>query len=281
MPNESTLPTTRRFLTSLFDSFTEHTPANAALNTPNLNPIATAPPALKSLFLTLHVLFPHELLPALDVLDRRLVTRLVLDPTLDPDKAGVQHPPMVEDCQAGTPTEDEEPRGTGSVQDATDMTGNEALERVYYVRSSQPVRSSRYSNYSTESGGVGDEPNRKMGSGIALGGTSYEVRLTAWNCSCPAFAFSAFSGMEIGDVEQDAVQAMRVENDKRRDGEIDVSGEKTGQQFGGMTRGEAVPVCKHLLACLLVEKWPALEGSVEVVRAGRAEMAGWAAGWGG
>ena len=208
------------------------------------------------------------------------MTDLVLDPTLDPDTAAAQHPSTLQDHQ-GVPTEDGEPRGTRYVEDATDIAESKTPQRVYYVRSSQPVRGSRYSNCSTESGRVGDEPNRKIGSGFAVGGTSYEVRLTAWNCSCPAFAFSAFGGMEIGGVEQDAGQATELENDARRNSENKLNDWKSEWQFGGMTRGEVVPVCKHLLACLLAEKWPALEGSVEVTRVGRAEMAGWAAGWGG
>ena len=275
MPSESSIPTTRRFVTSLFDSFSQHAPADSALSSPVPNPIATAPSALKSLFLTLHVLFPHELLPALDVLDRRFVTRLVLDL----DKAAIQHPSVLEDRQGSIHTEGREASATCDVEDATDPAENKAPERVYYVRSSQPVRASRYSNYGTESGGVGDEPNRKIGGGFAVGGKSYEVRLVAWNCSCPAFAFSAFSGMETGGVEQDGRHAMNVEKDVRRDWENDLCKGKSEWQFGGMTRGEAVPVCKHLLACLLVEKWPPLEGRVEVTRVGTAEMAGWAAGW--
>jgi len=40
---------------------------------------------------------------------------------------------------------------------------------------------------------------------------------------------------------------------------------------------EDVPLCKHLLACVLVERWRGVEERV----VGREEMAGWAAGWGG
>ena len=54
--------------------------------------------------------------------------------------------------------------------------------------------------------------------------------------------------------------------------------------WGGLMRveeGEEVPLCKHLLACLLAERWEVVKGSVEERVVGREEMAGWAAGWGG
>lgn len=40
------------------------------------NPLHNAPPATRNLLLTLHVLFPHALLPALDLLDRGQVLRV-------------------------------------------------------------------------------------------------------------------------------------------------------------------------------------------------------------
>ncbi|KAL9001982.1 MAG: hypothetical protein Q9188_005078, partial [Gyalolechia gomerana] len=117
------------------------------------------------------------------------------------------------------------------------------------------------------------------------GGRSYEVRLKAWNCSCPAFAFASVGcigveGLETGDegdgrgwgVEEDADERSRVEGEDRgKDG-----------RFGGLIRGEGdMPVCKHLLACLLSESWKGFGGFVEERVVGRDEMSGWAAGWGG
>lgn len=52
-------------------------------------------------------------------------------------------------------------------------------------------------------------------------------------------------------------------------------------KIGGMTLGEDVPVCKHLLACVLAERVEGLEGFAEENIVGREELAGWAAGWGG
>ena len=45
--------------------------------------------------------------------------------------------------------------------------------------------------------------------------------------------------------------------------------------------GGEVPLCKHLLASLLAERWDVIGGLVEEREVGREEMAGWAAGWGG
>jgi hypothetical protein len=40
-------------------------------------------------------------------------------------------------------------------------------------------------------------------------------------------------------------------------------------------------MCKHLLACILVERIEALKDYVEEKEASWEEIAGWAAGWGG
>ena len=55
-----------------------------------------------------------------------------------------------------------------------------------------------------------------------------------------------------------------------------------GWQWGGLMLGEEdIPLCKHLLACVLSERWDVAGGMVEERQAGREEIAGWAAGWGG
>jgi len=38
-------------------------------------------------------------------------------------------------------------------------------------------------------------------------------------------------------------------------------------------------VCKHLLACVLIERVNALKGRVVVSEVSKEELAGWAAGW--
>ena len=64
--------------------------------------------------------------------------------------------------------------------------------------------------------------------------------------------------------------------------EDDSEGTRAEDRFGGLTLvGREVPVCKHLLACLLVNKVGGYEDFVEDRVVGREETAGWAAGWGG
>lgn len=103
-------------------------------------------------------------------------------------------------------------------------------------------------------------------------GTNYEVRLQAWNCTCPAFAFAAFRP------QNEDLQGALGNNDEDDHGE----GMRTKNIFGGLSLGEKeVPVCKHLLACLLVEMGGIWGDFANETVVGREEMAGWAAGWGG
>ncbi|KAJ5164730.1 uncharacterized protein N7500_006560 [Penicillium coprophilum] len=152
---------------------------------------------LKPLMLTLHCLFPNDFLPALDILDRKLVRRIISD------------------CAE---TED-----------------------VFIVISAAPSLASQ---------------------------KGYEVRLRAWNCSCPTFTLSAYrdqSPMNDPANEQNQLP----------------------YSFGGtLARGTArvsPPTCKHILACILHVRCPELFG---VDGDGRfpvsmEELAGWCAGWGG
>jgi hypothetical protein len=79
------LPTHRQFLAQLIDSLASSTSATAAAasgSSPqghgDTKQQQLFPPDARPLLLTLHVLFPNLLLPALDLLDRNLVTRLQL-----------------------------------------------------------------------------------------------------------------------------------------------------------------------------------------------------------
>lgn len=129
---------------------------------------------------------------------------------------------------------------------------------------------------------------------------TYIVRPTAWNCTCAAFTFSAFpydrgnttplsanaggggiNGGAGADDEEilsslprscadgldwpgwgDAghVQARSSREDSYRGASL------SGWEFGGLSvdgresDGSGVPCCKHLLACVLVERWPAVLG---------------------
>lgn len=105
---------------------------------------------------------------------------------------------------------------------------------------------------------------------------SYEVRLQAWNCSCAAFAFAAFSGEwdGIGEIED---ERMAIEGEGEGDGEEAAS----GGGWGGKTLGHGVPICKHLLACVLAEDVEGLAAFIEEKLVSKEEMAGLAAGWAG
>ncbi|CAK4029931.1 hypothetical protein DOTSEDRAFT_123382 [Lecanosticta acicola] len=95
----------------------------------------------------------------------------------------------------------------------------------------------------------------------------YEVRLDAWSCSCPAFTFSAFpASMPSSDTEDHQDEAPMHE--------------RAGVVFGGLTLGTDMPVCKHLLACVLIEHCQMFAHFADEREVSLEEMAGWTAGWG-
>lgn len=258
------LPRSRTYLSTLLATFPQDQGPSSPRPGPFSNPLQSTSPAIRSLLLTLHVLFPNELLPALDLLDRRFVTRHILhspspdDPTVTEGVEGI--------AGQGRPTEDRLP-----IDDGNRIVQQKA-STVYYVRSSQQPRS-RIS--SSISGRTYDA--------LAGLGQSYEVRLRAWNCNCPAFAFgsAACVSQELhpGLGTDDAGRT--EEGMQRIDG---VESGKTGEggKFGGLMRGEAeMPVCKHLLACYLAESWSRFDEQVDESIVSKEEMSGWAAGWGG
>lgn len=103
---------------------------------------------------------------------------------------------------------------------------------------------------------------RSSGRGSRCGGLEgargYEVRVRGWSCSCAAYAFAAFG---------------------HRCGPGGGEGMVLDAAWGGSMLGGDVPLCKHLLACVLAERWDGAGGLVEGREVGREEMAGWAAGW--
>ncbi|KFY74770.1 hypothetical protein V499_05227, partial [Pseudogymnoascus sp. VKM F-103] len=139
-----------------------------------------APAPIRTLLTTLHILLPTLLLPALDLLDRALLTRITTPPHL---------PEPSTTSATGSSTE------APGLKPAAAPSGSQR-NTVYLVRSSQATRAR---------GAVGEKV--------------YIVRLGAWNCSCAAFAFSAFPGAasslvfgaeeeeEEGDVEMKDVEA--------------------------------------------------------------------------
>lgn len=131
-----------------------------------------------------------------------------------------------------------------------------ALPSVYLVRSAQkPTGGGRRTD------------------AAAAGQTSYIVHTAVWNCTCAAFAFAAFPAVAA---------AAPVLSTLQRSGEGEVDEAAGG--FGGMSFdgrgvesdevGGLPPCCKHLLACVLVEKWAVLTGYVNERSVGREELAG-------
>ena len=301
MADPNPLPSTRHLLTSLITTIASSTQQNQSDTSNPLSSTATSQNT-KSAFLTLHSLFPNDFLPALDLLDRGLVTRCVLaeksketkqsseveavESILDGDDV---HGGQNEDNQSirerrGTDIIQNENRSPNQIQTEQRTKRNRKPTVVYQVRSAQRTKNSSRSDQPTATG------------------TSYEVRLKAWNCSCPAFAFAALPVGGAASSSPASPSREEVEENGHRDGGIgrdehDGAGygvdrnrpASTGHDgedgiawlgFGGLTRGEDVPACKHLLACVVAERCQGFEQLVEEKQVGMEEIAGWAAGWG-
>ncbi|KAN0110338.1 hypothetical protein V8E51_006725 [Hyaloscypha variabilis] len=266
----SSLPSTRQLLTSILNTLSAPTPqqpstiVNEPYSTPS-NPLKNIPSSQRALLTTLHVLFPPPLLlQALDLLDRGLVLRVIENSpssTVDPSEILREEEatgPSVYPPQANIHLAPSTPPAPGAGEAEA---GKEKGKRnaVYRVRTSQPPKS-RF---------------RDSGGGMA-GSNIYTVRLQAWNCSCAAFAFSAFPGGFGGSGK--AAWKMGGEGDGV--GGVGREGEREDWGFGGLSfdgregGGKGVPVCKHLVACLLGERWGVLGGYIKEREVSREEMGG-------
>ncbi|KAK1772922.1 hypothetical protein QBC33DRAFT_554362 [Phialemonium atrogriseum] len=239
----ATLPQPRELLTSLINSISDiplsqPRPANdqPGREEEPFHPLRAVPISHRHLLTTLHVLFPTLLLPALDLLDRGLVTRLVLE--------GGGRP---------TITEDQDGPGPG------------APKGTYVVRSARSAHPHPHPHPRRQH-------QQQTTTPAGAGSGAYVARLGAWNCTCAAFAFAAFPTTGVSRPDSDGGGLDPPNDDGPR------------WSFGGMSfdgrvgKGEGegdVPCCKHLLACLLAERWQAALGSYMVERrVGREEMAG-------
>jgi hypothetical protein len=291
-PSSNPLPSTRHLLTSLISTIASSTKQqNQSEGTSN--PLSNTPATsqnTKSAFLTLHSLFPHDFLPALDLLDRGLVTRFVL--AREPE---VEEPPEEnfaggENDDTGDPENERQRTETLRDDNQTEQRphsepqANHAKSKrkrketiLYQVRSAQRTKTSSRSDHPTST--------------TTTTGTSYEVRLEAWNCSCPAFAFAALpvdaaeNGHRDDGIEGDGDDAGYGLTGHKSDTTAtavahDGEDEIAWLGFGGLTRGKDVPACKHLLACVVAERCQGFEQLVEEKEVGVEEVAGWAAGWG-
>ncbi|RSM07493.1 hypothetical protein CDV31_008582 [Fusarium ambrosium] len=226
------LPSHRQLVSTLITSISDIAPstntgeATSSQPPPPAQPPSTSPlqaisPSQRPLLLTLHVLFPNLLLPALDLLDRGLVTRLV---------------------RMYSSAQDEQPgNGDGEPVSGDLNASSKPEDDTFIVRSLASTLSRRTRDFT-------------------LSSKRYVVHLNAWNCSCASFTFDAFP-THAGPA------ATQVERPSQNE-----------WSFGGLSlnaSGDVPPCCKHLLACLLIDKWPTiLSQYVEEREISREEMAG-------
>ncbi|KAJ5937151.1 hypothetical protein N7454_004806 [Penicillium verhagenii] len=219
------------------------------------NPLSSLPAShiirVKPLMLTLHCLFPNDLLPALDILDRRLVRRLVREERIE-----ITTVPRQDDGSTA------EHQNTEQAETSYTSAHKSSLEDVFFVisASTAPLHGTPSSAFLTQE--------------LIRG---YEVRLHAWACTCPTFTLAAFRDIQSRtDVSEETYSGSEL-----RDCEPGC------YPFGGtltcVTDWGSPPVCKHILACILLARCPGLFGESEDDRhpVSMQELAGWCAGWGG
>lgn len=276
-------PTTTQFLTYLLATLSSlshhqthsHTqsqsqPASSSLH--HLYPAATypsenetaqapLPDAAKPLLLTLHVLFPHCLLDALDLLDRGFVVKLGSASSRqqhlrfgvgDGGDGGRQSDVGAENDRERTSWYVLSSRNTSSNVSAKTGLGRSAGggdwdtqrwtsrggrgRHLQAYDAAHAYASTRYgtaayddgsnnnrnrddSDITEDAGGDGQGVAKRGGSGSIEGlGTSYHVHLTAWNCSCPAFAFAAFAGITTTSGAHDNATSVSAADEADRDG---------------------------------------------------------------
>ncbi|KAL4743225.1 hypothetical protein BDV11DRAFT_179249 [Aspergillus similis] len=252
---------------------------------------------LKPLMLTLHCIFPNEFLLALDILDRGLVRRVR-------NHACSQHNTStgIEDGEH----EDEHATETRNQSKDSSQTGKEDF---FFVTSASTISSTSKPPFpaSQHPRGGYHQAQRQREVWQEKG---YEVRLQAWNCTCPFFTISAFRDMAPEPSSPSSWSDQTVSADgngsekatpNRVDSETFSAGAGAGADtvgtnayadaysFGGtlpLHQESAPPVCKHILACLLAALCPALgvNGGDEegrFVTLDREEIAALCAGWGG
>lgn len=236
------------------------------------NSLQNAPLLTRNLLLTLHILFPHALLPALDLLDRGQVLRVPRD--APPSSS---QPPLL-----------------------LVRSSRQSRNAPRQQRHQQNAYSSRRHGGSTAGGYESDDALDEDGHGMtataSYDGTQYhEIRLDAWTCSCPAFAFAAFPAppdIEANDDEDDRQEGEGSLDHSRQSFRGIHPSVPSGAElptidgawrFGGLSIGTDLPVCKHLLAAVLGERCAMFRSMVKerVAVASPEEVAGWAAGWGG
>lgn len=199
----------------------------------------------KSVLVTLHFLFPHELLPALDLIDRRLVARLSVTPTSPDTRVGSS--PVL---------------NSGSID-------------VFYVQSASSSSASSHGRFRN----VLSKANQYYE--VRLDG--WNCTCPAFAYSTLRLLMRDTKSRTHPKDESNHLRA-RLSRVSHSPGGSDIeSDENLGWAFGGSATKEdaAIPICKHLLAVALVNCAPGVFGATVVHKnVSKDEMAGWAAGWG-
>lgn len=309
----------RQFISSLISELAQALSDSG----PSINPLTNADQQVKHILLTLHTIFPDELLPALDLLDRRLVLRCKLgskdreDEEANPSQDRSKYSRLEDSSSEGISSTnsvvdtDQAQRPTALLHSQSALQEDDTLLEEQIARPSAGALPYAINAKSKEvhtdpktKDNVGpraarsicavnaknmvipaDKANKHMGSrtsppwrslyyvrsgrqqptrskwrdAISETTAHYEVRLIAWSCSCPAFAFSAFT-------TNMTPRSLR--------------GNEHSWQIGGISRGDDLPMCKHILACTLVDQCPQLAQFAEGMHVTTEEIAGWAAGYG-
>ncbi|PSK57868.1 hypothetical protein B9Z65_9070 [Elsinoe australis] len=285
--------TKRRLLSNVLETLAAIPPADPPASNP-LKFLATNQP-IKNLFFTLHVLFPTALLPALDLLDRHQIHRFILsgpssttDPSLSLPQSPAGHtiPPskkqrmylVLSSLSPSSSTHPHPHRHHGSAP------GHDR-PRPYRPNQSQArtqVASSIASRLYDDD--PADDTDGDESEGLDEARRYHRVRLEAGHCSCPGFAFEMFPS---GPSSRAQGRGGRIDGQGdagcvRGLGDWVAPGNGGDGAFASLLRGGETPMCKHLLACLLVERCEGLFGGVVRDReVGVEEWVGWEAGWGG
>lgn len=246
---------------------------------------------LKPLMLTLHCIFPNEFLLALDILDRGLVRRVR------------SHACSQQNTSTGIEDgKDEDEHATENQTQLLDSSQT-TKEDFFFVTSASTISSTP--KPPSQHSGDHQEAQRQRQAWQEKG---YEIRLQAWNCTCPFFTISAFRDMipEPSSPSSSSDQTVSADGDgnekatHNRVGYENFSADAStdtvytnayadAYSFGGtlpLHQESAPPVCKHILACLLAALCPGLgvngrDEEGRFVTLDKEEIAALCAGWGG
>lgn len=289
---ESSLPCSSVFITRLIGQLAACSRAQEPLDDVSIipdvedyegdtsrNPLSQLPvdvlAKVKPLVLTLHCLFPNELLPALDILDRDLITRYTIKPrNSGPLGEAICRPEYGEDergievyCGDDPRTQRQQRR---DINREDDYEGECFDSEIYFVLSTAAKR----------------RPEVEEDAHHQQHGSEYQVCLDAWNCTCPAFTLATFQDL---DPETDETP-QQTEGHIERNQPVDTTTKSKNWVFGGcLTQStpctsspsgccfmhDSPSICKHLLACVLVSQCPGIFGSkVRTCEIGSSEFAG-------